>query len=392
LTALEKKQSHFQTRKVVVISAGHFVHDVYSSFLAPFLPLLIGKFQLSMVLAGSLTVFFRLPSLINPFFGVISDRTNVLYLAIAAPALTAAGMSLLGVAPNYPTVCFLLLAAGTSAAIFHVIGPVMIAQVGSRNLGKGMGFWMTGGELARTAGPLIAIFVVSMWGFDGSYPIMSAGILASVLLYFSMKEMSSVSEKQPKGGLREAWRSLSRIMIPLAGVMISRAALAATLTAFLPIYMVNSGRSLWIGGASLSVLELSGTLGTFFGGTISDRVGRRAVLLATLPTSSLLLLAFVYAPEWLQFPILLCLGCGIFVLTPVNLAIVQDHCGSHRGAATGVFMTIHFMSTALITILVGWLADLLGLKLAFTLSAFLGLAGVPIIFLLPKAPPIIEER
>ena len=55
-------------------------------------------------------------------------------------------------------------------------------------------------------------------------------------------------------------------------------------------------------------------------------------------------------------------------------------------------MTIHFMSTAVITILVGWLADLLGLKLAFTLSAFLGLAGVPIIFLLPKAPPIIEER
>jgi len=114
--------------------------------------------------------------------------------------------------------------------------------------------------------------------------------------------------------------------------------------------------------------------------------------LAALPTSSLLLLAFVHAPEWLQFPILLCLGCGIFVLTPVNLAIVQDHCGSRRGAATGIFMTIHFMSTAVITILVGWLADLLGLKLAFTLSAFFGLAGVPIIFLLPEAPPIIEER
>ena len=392
MTAFEKKQSRFQTKKVVVIAGGHFVHDVFSSFLAPFLPLLIGKFQLSMVLAGSLTVFFRLPSLINPFFGVISDRTNLLYLAIGAPAFTAAGMSLLGVAPNYSTLCFLLLVAGTSAAIFHVIGPVIIAQVGIRNLGKGMGFWMTGGELARTVGPLIAIFVVSMWGFEGSYPIMSAGILASVLLYFSLKEMSSVSEKRPQGGLREAWHSLSSIMIPLAGVMISRASLAATLTAFLPTYIVNSGRSLWIGGASLAVLELSGTLGTFFGGTISDRVGRRRVLLAALPTSSLLLLAFVHAPEWLQFPILLCLGCGIFVLTPVNLAIVQDHCGSRRGAATGIFMTIHFMSTAVITILVGWLADLLGLKLAFTLSAFLGLAGVPIIFLLPETPPIIEER
>lgn len=392
MTAPEKNESRFHTKKVVVLAGGHFVHDVFSSFLAPFLPLLIGKFQISMVLAGSLTVFFRLPSLMTPFFGVISDRTNLLYLAIGAPALTAAGMSLLGVAPNFPAVCFLLLIVGTSAALFHVIGPVLIAQVGSRNLGKGMGFWMTGGELARTAGPLIAISVVSMWGFEGCYPIMGVGILASVLLYFNLREMSSVSEKRPRGGLREAWHRLSRIMIPLSGVMISRAALAGTLTAFLPTYMVNSGRSLWIGGASLAVLELSGTLGTFFGGTVSDRIGRRTVLLATLPTSSLLLLAFVHAPEWLQFPILLCLGCGIFALTPVNLAIVQEHCGSHRGAATGVFMTIHFMSTAIITILVGWLADLLGLKLAFTLSAFFGLAGVPIIFLVPETPLAMEER
>ncbi len=391
MTAFEKKESRFQTKKVVVIAGGHFVHDVFSSFLAPLLPLLIGKFQLSMVLAGSLTVFFRIPSLINPFFGFKSDRTNLLYLAIGAPAFTAAGMSLLGMAPNYPTACFLLLVAGTSAAIFHVVGPVMIAQLGSRNLGKGMGFWMTGGELARTVGPIIAIFVVSMWGFEGSYPIMIVGILASAFLYHSLKGMSSVSKKRSRGGLGEAWHSLSRIMIPLTGIILSRASLAATLTAFLPTYMVNSGKSLWIGGASLAVLELSGTLGTFFGGTLSDRVGRRTVLLTALPTSSLLLLAFVHAPEWFQFPILLCLGCGVFVVIPVNLAIVQEHSEGNRGAATGIFMTIHFMSTAVITILVGWLADLLGLKPAFTLCAFLGLAGVPIIFLLPKTPPVIEE-
>ena len=388
---MQNKQPGFQTKKVAIISCGHLVHDVFSSFLAPFLPLLIGKFGLSMTLAGSLTVFFRLPSLITPLFGVISDRMNLRHLAIWSPAFTAVAMSLLGVAPNYLTVCLLLLWAGTSAAIFHVLGPVMIAQVGSRNLGKGMGIWMTGGELARTVGPLIAVWAVSRWGFERSYPIMTVGILASVLLYLYLKDMSSVSEKQPQGGLRESWHTLRRVMVPLAGVMISRASLAATLTAFLPTYMVVTGRSLWVGAASLAVLELSGTVGTLFGGTLSDRVGRRVVLLAALPTSSLLLLAFVHAPEWLQFPILLCLGSGIFVLTPVNLAIVQDHCGSHRGTATGIFMTIHFMSTAVITIFVGWLADLLGLKSAFTLSALVGLAGVPIIFLLPKTPIVTEE-
>lgn len=54
-------------------------------------------------------------------------------------------------------------------------------------------------------------------------------------------------------------------------------------------------------------------------------------------------------------------------------------------------MTIHFMSTAVITIFVGWVADLVGLKAAFSLSALLGLAGVPIVFLLPKSPIVSEE-
>lgn len=389
---MKDREPTFQTRKVALISSGHLVHDVFSSFLAPFLPLLIGKFGLSMILAGSFTVFFRLPSLVTPLFGVISDRVNLRQVAIWAPAFTAVTMSLLGVAPDYFTVCLLLLCAGTSAAIFHVLGPVMIAQVGSRNLGKGMGIWMTGGELARTVGPLIAVWAVSMWGFEGSYPVMGVGILASMLLYLNLKDMSSVSDKRPRGGLGEIWHTLRRVMIPLTGVMISRASLAATLTAFLPTYMVMTGRSLWVGGTSLAVLELSGIVGTLFGGTLSDKVGRRAVLLAALPSSALLLLAFVHAPYWLQFPILLFLGCGIFVLTPVNLAIVQDHCGSHRGAATGVFMTIHFMSTAVITIFVGWLADLVGLKSAFSFSALIGLAGIPVIFFLPKTPVVSEER
>lgn len=227
-----------------------------------------------MTLAGSLTVFFRLPSLVTPFFGVISDRVDLRQIAIWAPAFTAVTMSLLGVAPDYFTVCFLLVCAGTSAAIFHVLGPVMIAQVGSGNLGKGMGIWMTGGEMARTVGPLIAVWAVSMWGFEGSYPIMGLGIIASMLLYLNLKDMSLVPGKKTQDKSGGIWHTLHRVMIPLTGVMISRASLAATLTAFLPTYMVVTGRSLWVGGMSLAVLEFSGIVGTLFGGTLSDKVGQ----------------------------------------------------------------------------------------------------------------------
>ncbi|MBL7212089.1 MAG: hypothetical protein ISS61_06915, partial [Desulfobacteraceae bacterium] len=45
-----------------------------------------------------------------------------------------------------------------------------------------------------------------------------------------------------------------------------------------------------------------------------------------------------------------------------------------------------------ITIFVGWLADLVGLKSAFSFSALIGLAGIPVIFFLPKTPVVSEER
>jgi FSR family fosmidomycin resistance protein-like MFS transporter len=103
----------FQYRKIMIISGGHFFHDVFSSFLAVFLPLLISKFSLSMALAGMFTVVFRAPNLMNPLLGILSDRMNLNRLAIWAPAITAVAMSLLGLAPSYGVVCILLLLAGT---------------------------------------------------------------------------------------------------------------------------------------------------------------------------------------------------------------------------------------------------------------------------------------
>lgn len=190
---MQSSESDFQTKKLAIISGGHFVHDVFSSFTAPFLPLLIAKFGLSMTLAGSLTVFFRLPSLFNPLFGMISDRVNLRQVVIWAPALTAAVMSLLGVAPNYATLCIFLLLGGTSAAIFHVLGPVLIGQSSGKNLGKGLSFWMTGGELARTMGPLVAVWAVSTMGFERCYPIMGVGIFASFLLSISLKDANTAT-------------------------------------------------------------------------------------------------------------------------------------------------------------------------------------------------------
>ena len=139
------------------------------------------------------------------------------------------------------------------------------------------------------------------------------------------------------------------------------------------------------GGISLAVLELAGIVGTLLGGTLSDRIGRRPVLFTTMPISSFLMLSILYAPGWMLLPLLVLLGLSVFAFTPVIMAVAHDHCGKNRGAANGLYMMITFLSTATVVVFVGWLSDLSGISMAFTVSALLGLAGVPIILLLPKS-------
>ena len=140
----------FQTSNVILLSLIHNLHDVYSSFLAPLRPLLIEKFGITLAAASLWDLFQRLPWLLNPFIGMIAERTAARYFVILTPAITAITMSLLGVAPSFTVVSILLIVMGISSALFHVPSPVMVKKLSGDYTGRGMSFYMFGGEMART--------------------------------------------------------------------------------------------------------------------------------------------------------------------------------------------------------------------------------------------------
>ena len=111
----------FQTGRVLTVAGGHLIHDTFTSFLPPLLPLIIQKLGLSLTLAGSLAAFQQFPGLINPLLGLLADRGSLRWLAILAPTLTAAAMSLsAGVRPaevNVPQLQKRLIDAGVVAQI-----------------------------------------------------------------------------------------------------------------------------------------------------------------------------------------------------------------------------------------------------------------------------------
>jgi FSR family fosmidomycin resistance protein-like MFS transporter len=381
----------FNTEKVLLLSVCHFVHDIYSSFLAPLLPFLIEKFGLSLTQAGFLTTVMQLPALLNPAIGKLADRISVRYFIIMAPALTAVPMSLLGVAPSYGVLLILLFLTGISVSLFHVPAPVMVYRVAGDRTGRAMSYYMTGGELARTLGPLTIIGAISLLGFDGFYPVMIVGIVVSCVMYFKFKDIPVKITSKQKPSIRRTCREMKGLLLPLSAILFVRGFMHASLTAFLPLYIMQQSGNVWLAGIALSLFEAAGVVGILTVGGLSDRFGRKQLLTFCLIVAPCALLLFTVSSDWLQLLILLITGFSLLSTTPVMLAMVQEYSKNGSSAANGVFMMVSFLARSAVVVLVGFVADLLGLKTTFTICGVIGLAGIPLVFCI-KSLKIKEEQ
>jgi len=374
----------FQAAPVALISAAHLTHDTYTAFLPPLLPA-IEKLWSSNMQAGSLMVFLQLPSLLQPLIGQLSARWDLRYFAILGPAVTAVAMSLLGIAPNYAWLALLLVIAGSSSAAFHAVVPVLAGRFSGQYLGRGMSFWMVGGELGRVLGPLAIASAVALWGLQGTPWLMLAGLVASLLLWWQLREVPVHATRVESTST--SWRDALRVMLPmlgpLTGLIMTRSFMGAALTTYLPIFLRAEGAALWLSGASLSILEVAGVMGALLGGSLSDRWGRKQVILISLVTTSLLMFVFLGVRGWGQIPLLLLLGFTSISVTPVLMAFVQESFPEMRTLANGVYMALSFVIRAVVILAVGALGDAFGLRPAFTMCAVLALLGVPFVLWLP---------
>ena len=375
----------FQTDKALVITAGHLTHDIFTSFLSPLLPLIIEKLSLSLTLAGTLASLQQLPSLINPILGLMADRGSLRWLVILAPTITANTMSLIGVAPSYIVLSILILVAGISTAVWHTPAPAMMARVSGRQIGQGMSFFMLGGSLAYAIGPLLVVEAVSWWGLEGIWRLVPLAVCASALLYWRTRDITIARPaSQANGSFNESWKELKRVFLPLSGIIIAQGFMLAALSTFLPTLMKSEGASLLVAGGALSIYEIAGAAGTLTSGTISDRIGRRRVLALALLVAPVLMLLFLGTHDSVRILMLLAVGFTALSTSPVIMALVQEYSRDHPATANGLYFALNFVSKSAIIVVVGFVADRVGLHATFRWCALIGFAGLPFVFLLPK--------
>jgi FSR family fosmidomycin resistance protein-like MFS transporter len=381
------KSNRFQTANVVTTSVAHFFHDVYTSFLAPLLPILIDKLGINLFQAGVLSVFQRIPTLFNPFIGILAERAKARYFIIFTPAVTAISMSMIGVAPNFALLIVIMLVSGFSSAFFHVPGPVMIRKVSGNRTGTGMSLFMVGGELARTAGPIAILAAYSFWGLEGTWKLMPVGIIATIILFYRLKDIEirkDFEQRQVKTNYFKVVRNLAPMFVSLSGFTFMFGAVKSSLTLYLPTYLNVEGYSIWFAGASLSILQGAGVLGTLISGPLGDRFGNHRIMrFVALATPLLMFLFTQLDPIW-GIPVLIVLGIFLFAPNPILLTVVNSTDTPNKTFINGIYFTINFFLNSLMVMVMGFIADRLGLDTAFKLSVIGGIVAIPFIWTMKK--------
>ena len=373
--------------QIVTISLAHLAHDTYSAFLAPILPLLIEKLGLTLAMSAFLDIARKLPSLLNPFFGLLAERTDARYFVILSPALTAFSMSLLGAADSYIYLLILLTISGISSTLFHIPSPGIIKASSGDKIGRGMSFYMVGGELARTLGPLLITAAVSLWGLDGTWRLIPFGFVASFILYLRLKDFKftqkKFTKKFEKGDVLAELKSFTPLFSVIGGFMFFQSAMKMATTLYLAVYLTQHGFSIWYASIALSVLQFFGVIGTFLSGTISDKIGRQNTLVIMSSGAAITMTFFLLTNNiYLVFISLALLGIFMFANGPVMLSVIHEIDTKMPTFINSVYMTINFGISSIVVLGMGIFGDKLGLDMTYMIAVVLAYFAIPFALLL----------
>lgn len=381
---MSQKQNKFQLSNILTISLAHMLHDSFTGFFPVMLPLLRDKIGFSLMLAGTLPIALRLPNLLNPVIGSLTDRFKLKYFVASAPAIAVTSMTLMGVANNYITLFILLLIAGFGSTLIHVPSPVLVKKVAGEKKGLGMSFYMLGGELARSIGPLVITAAISYWTLEGVWRLIPIGLCLSFLILLKINKVEQDSKAVKATYFKnDSHKEVLKYMLPIfatvAGIFFFQSLMKQALVTFLPTYMKSTGSTIFVSSMALSIMQFAGAVGTFTAGTVSDYIGRKNALLIMAILSPILMILYTYSSGNTALVLLSLLGFFMFFSHPIILAYVHDKDTNRQSFVNGVYMTINFAIGSLASFAVGFLGDRIDLTTTFRIGGYLAFGMIPVV-------------
>jgi FSR family fosmidomycin resistance protein-like MFS transporter len=360
---------------------GHAVNDMVTYSLSGLLPVLTVFFNLPYLLAGLVAMVCNITSsILQPIIGRWFDRTQASWILSVGLALNCLGMSLVGISSNYTFLLFLVGAAGFGSAAFHPPGFSAVVKSARESKGEAMGIFLSGGNIGMFLGPVVAGALMSSFGLQGTLLFLPIGLLTATLLFGVRRSVRGrVEQTKPR-----PQSANMRLVSLLATITALRSVTIQTAVTFLPIYFVARGASLFLATAIASGWLGVGVVGQLGGGFLSDRIGRRPVIVGSLLAGAFLFYGFLVTDGILSLFFLVASGAALYANWSVIVVMSSEAAPSNVGAVSGFMLGFFIGIGGLAALVFGGVADAIGLHSAFLLFAGFALVGGLLGFSLPK--------
>jgi len=378
---------------MVLLSSGHLATDFAGGALPALLPYFKDRFGLSYTLTALLVLGSAASSsVIQPLFGLLSDRRGALWLAPAGVAVAGAGIALAADAPSYWLAFVLVVCSGIGIAAFHPEGSKFAAYASGRRRASGMAAFSIGGNLGYALGPIAAGVLVAAYGLRGGLVLAVPGAVVATLLVASHRYLGSFA---PRAGAEthagDAADSPGALAL-LLGIIIVRSFSWWGLITFVPLWEVSLGHSKTYGSHLLSLMLLVGAIGTVIAGPTADRFGRRLVLMASMIATPPLVAGFILLGG---VPGAICLALvGVMVVGTfgVTMVLSQEYLPSRIGMASGLSIGFSIGLGGIGAVALGALADSVDLRAALWATAVVPVLAVVLGLRLPSSRRLPELR
>ena len=370
---------------MALLSGGHFATDFSNGALPALLPFLKDRFSLSYTAVGAVILASQASSsLIQPLFGLWSDRRGAMWLLPAGVAVAGVGIAVAADAPSYWLVLVLVLVSGLGSAAYHPEGSKFAGFVSGRKRASGMSWFSIGGNLGFGIGPIATTAVVVAFGLRGGLFLAIPGLAVAAALLVAASYLRSFAP-EPGAARAVTGRDDPYAMKLLLGVIALRSVAWFGLITFVPLWEVSLGHSKSHGNHLLALMLFAGGVGTLALGPLADRFGPRSGLLASVVATGPLVLVFVLVGGVPGAIALALTGTCVVGTFGVTMVMGQEYMPRHVGMASGLVIGLSVGLGGVAALALGRLADMTSLRTALFVAAGAPLAASVLAFMLPRA-------
>ncbi len=371
------------------LSLCHLLNDTIQSLLPALYPVLQRNYTLSFTQIGFLHFAFQtVASVLQPVIGLSTDRRPRFRLLSAGMGLSLAGLLMLAWAGSYAMLVFAAILVGLGSSIFHPDASRLARAASGGRYGMAQSVFQVGGNAGTAIGPLLAAYVVLPLGQPSVAWFSALALLGMIVLWRVGDWARSQHLRRPRGTVGVVAGAVQpqarRALAVLAALVFSKYLYITCLTSFYTFYLIERfGVS--VRDSQLFLFLFLGAIaaGTLIGGPIGDRIGRRAVIQASILGALPFTLMLPYVG--LAWTAALTVVIGLVIASAFSAIIVyaQDLIPGRVGLVSGLFFGFAFGVAGIGAAALGALADWRGIEFVFRLCAFLPFAGLLVALLPP---------